>query len=210
MLRYSLLGLTSASVLIACSESPAPQSEAENAQPSFSTEATTGETVQAETEEFDHTQSAVRQFAGICVREINSPERIEAMAELGDWEPLPEEAVIALAPQESSVPWSGWTVQSYGETPVIVAVSDSSEHQAGSLSGGRGCTMAAGTVVDPSVFRDRISNLLDLAAPDQEWTEMGQRTTFWRLPSDNQVLFITDAEELGSQGVTASVLTIEQ
>lgn len=199
--RVASIVLCAAAALSACGD---PSSNgAQN--PALNHSVASQSEVIADTEAADLEQAALRHFIGICVLQVSQPHRIEAMASALEWSELPAEVAAVMAPREEGVPWSGWAFRDPNLSAVMVGIADSSGFRAGSLSGGKTCTMSV-AIGDVDEFLHQLVDALELDAADGQHQIEGQRVTSWRRHNPPQIVTVVDAKALGVPGYTATIL----
>jgi hypothetical protein len=152
-------------------------------------------------------QSSAAEFAQAfishCAQNLPHLERIEAAANAFGYQEIGPEMLQAVGPLAPNSESKGWVVLEGPGAPYLLGTS------VGRLDGN---TFAVCSVASPDLnAEDVVANLtqfLQLAAPEDDSREAGQRYRVWTIlaPGGELVLSVTDAEPMSMPGVTVGAM----
>jgi hypothetical protein len=145
----------------------------------------------------------VRAFLGNCAQSPGDFGRIVAAFKALGHSDLPAEMKPLIGPQDTEAEFVGYYAQTGEAAPYLAGVSKSDVN-------GKSITVCA--IANPYINTDEVVSALqsfvELGAPDDDETAMGQRYRVWfteDLPK-GAYIFLTDAEPMGYDGATLSLI----
>lgn len=145
----------------------------------------------------------VRAFLGNCAQSPGDFDRIVAASNALGHSDLPAEMKPLMAPQDPEAEFIGYYAQTGEAAPYLMGVSKSDVN-------GESITVCAvaNPYINTAEVVSALQSFVQLGAPDDDETAMGQRYRIWftdDLPK-GAYISLTDAEPMGYDGATLSLL----